>query len=293
MTSGLCRFLVITDTHLGGRTWGVHNPGHSSSVAASVEKLRLEIAQKEIAFVVHLGDLTHDGTDEQIAEARDLFVQMGCPVYALLGNHDAVSEDRGPAWTGAWPEAFPGGRPYYAWNQGDLRCIALQAHYVDPAGTLQPYWVWEKEGGWPDWRIPSEQLTWLERELIAASGKPTLLFTHCSPLPLTRPDEPEAPLDAGAAPLLEVIARHPQVVAVFGGHLHGHRIALRGKTAFITCGSLAEFPFEGRLVTIAPDGLHIETLSVRDHTDATGQQPATLWPAGAESDRRRHLPIQR
>jgi len=291
------RFLILSDSHLGGTDWGVNNPGRSDVVAPYVDWLSKYLEQKPVDLIIHLGDLTHNGSDLEIAEARRLFGSLPCPVRVLLGNHDVVGVDRAPAWIETWPEAFPGHRPYYAFMHRGVQFICLFTYYEERSGRANPWWVWEQNGGWPMWRIPTEQLAFLDTQLTAHSNLPALIFTHCSPFPLYQKpgrDNPP-PLETGAAPLLSVLSSHHNVAATFAGHLHGNQIYQHNGLLMVTSAAMAEYPYTCRLVTVGADHLDIETLTLPEHHDVNHKvvPPERSWPSGLDTDRscRHPLPL--
>jgi 3',5'-cyclic AMP phosphodiesterase CpdA len=163
------------------------------------------------------GDLAEHGAPEEYALAAELIGTLGIPVHVLPGNKDDRATMR---------KAFdlPGEADApidYAADLGPLRLIVVDSTIPgEDRGDLMP-----------------AQLEWLEAELAGAAGRPTIVAMHQPPLVtgmadwdgvIMRPADREA--------LAAVIARHPQVRAIVGGHLH--RIA---------ASSLA-----GRPVIVAP-----------------------------------------
>jgi hypothetical protein len=101
-------------------------------------------------------------------------------------------------------------------------------------------------------RINPQQLAWLDRQL--ATTRWVLLFSHN---PLT----PEA---------LQVLDRHPNVVASIAGNSHTNRITRHNGFWQISTSSLADFPQQARMFRLrrSGQGVALETWMV-DH-DGTG-----------------------
>ena len=80
-------FAVITDTHIGAGTAG-------EDLAAVVASIN---ARRDLAFVVHTGDITEKGRDSEFAEAKRLLGGLSIPWFIVPGNHDAHWIGRGLA----------------------------------------------------------------------------------------------------------------------------------------------------------------------------------------------------
>jgi 3',5'-cyclic AMP phosphodiesterase CpdA len=120
----------------------------------------------------------------------------------MPGNHDDRTKLR---------EAFavPGEGDAPVDYEVDLGPLALVV--VDSTGPG------EEEPG----RFEPAQLERLDRVLADLGEKPVILAMHHSPLPTAMPGWDRANLiPAEDRELAEVVARHPQVRAIIGGHLH-------------------------------------------------------------------------
>jgi Icc protein len=109
------------------------------------------------------GDVAADGRPEEYARARELLGALSAPMHALPGDHD----DRA-ALRAAFGLPGAGAEPIrYAVDCGALRLILCD--------TTQP--------GRDDGRLDADALAWLETTLADASGAPTVVAMHHSPLP--------------------------------------------------------------------------------------------------------------
>jgi 3',5'-cyclic-AMP phosphodiesterase len=170
--------------------------------------------------VVATGDLTDHGSADEYALLAELLAPLPMPVYLVAGNHD----DRG-----ALQRAFPqhaylaGDDPFiqYAVDDFEVRLLVLD--------TTIP--------GEPGGALCAQRLQWLDRAL-RASQCPTIVAQHHPPLAtgLTMMDEMGLADPAGEE---SVIAHHPQVQCVIGGHYHRTAQARFAGTVASICPSTA------------------------------------------------------
>ena len=112
----------------------------------------------------------------------------------------------------------------------------------------------------PDRRAPSMEgcsrfdpptWEWLEKDLEANRERPTLVFTHENLIPPTFLDAPR---------LLQVLHRHPQVLATFTGHLHLDLEFRRQGLVHLLCPAFAAGGRPGfKTVALYPDRLVVNT----------------------------------
>ncbi len=162
-------FAIITDVHA--------DPAHADTINQLVGRLNADAPD----FVVNLGDLIFEGNTATEAQAREWYdvyqnavsgLQM--PVYNAVGCHDVVgigSDNQQNTdfsyGKGLFLERFAkDGRSYYSFDQGSYHCIVL-----DPNDLINGEQVY---------RLPQEQLQWLEGNL-AAAGDAQLLFFFSEP----------------------------------------------------------------------------------------------------------------
>jgi 3',5'-cyclic-AMP phosphodiesterase len=186
----------ISDLHIGGSETGVDPVSHLEAVVEAIRSL-----PNDVDAVLVSGDLTHDGGPAEFQLARELLERLEAPLHVLPGNHDSRSLLR---------QAFElpgmGEEPVnYSVEVGSLRLVAFDSNVPgqDPG------------------RYSPEQLRWLDAELEARPDQPTLLAMHHPPLATGVREWDGINLEPGQRPLLaEVVARHPQLRAIVGGHLH-------------------------------------------------------------------------
>ncbi|HEX5990916.1 MAG TPA: phosphodiesterase [Solirubrobacterales bacterium] len=188
--------LQLSDLHIGGNENGVDPLPRLEAVVEAVRAL----PNRPDAVLVS-GDLTDDGAEAGYQVARDLLERLEAPLHVLPGNHDDRRRLRA-----AFDLSGQGDEPVrYSVDVGELRLVVFDSNVPgqDPG------------------RYDDEQLHWLDAELGAESDRPTLLALHHPPLATGIPEWDEINLEPGQRQrLAEVVARHPQLRAIVGGHLH-------------------------------------------------------------------------
>ncbi|HEY2714644.1 MAG TPA: phosphodiesterase [Solirubrobacterales bacterium] len=187
--------LQLSDSHVGA-DWGVDPVTRLREAVAAVG----ELPDRPDAVLVS-GDLTDNAAVAEYEVVREELAPLRAPVFALPGNHD----ERAPLRQVFGLAGAAGERVDYSAELGPLRLIAFDSTLP---GRI--------EGG-----FDATALAWLDAELAAAPEQPTLLATHHPPL-ATGIDAWDGinVTAADRAALAEVVRRHPQVVAIVGGHLH-------------------------------------------------------------------------
>jgi Icc protein len=186
----------ISDLHIGSNENGVDPVPRLEAVVEAIRSL-----PDGVDAVLVSGDLTHDGGEREFQVARELLERLGAPLHVLPGNHDSRTLLRG-----AFDLPGEGGEPVnYSVDVGELRLVVFD--------SIVP--------GQDPGRYDPEQLRWLDSELRAQPDRPTLLAMHHPPLATGIREWDEINLEPGQREALaEVVARHPQLRAIVGGHLH-------------------------------------------------------------------------
>jgi 3',5'-cyclic AMP phosphodiesterase CpdA len=197
----MARVLQISDTHLSRA---------KPQFADNWAPLRDWVRRQNADLVIHTGDLTVDGADQEgdMRDGAELMRTLGVPFLAVPGNHD-VGE---------------AGNVHQPVN--DERLARWRRHFGPD------WWMRDLEG----WRLvgldslvfgsghPEEarQAAWLRDTLATAGGRRIALFTH-RPFFIEDPDEGDRGYwsvnPAQRAPLLDLVRRH-DVAIVATGHLH-------------------------------------------------------------------------
>jgi 3',5'-cyclic-AMP phosphodiesterase len=186
----------LSDLHLGADWEGVDPQPRLEQVIEAVRSL-----PNPVDAVVVSGDLTAAGSEEDSLAARRLLDRLEVPVHVLPGNHDLRASLRR-----AFELPGEGDEPIdYSVEVGELRLVVLDSTVPgEDRGALE-----------------TEQLRWLGAELGREPERPAILAMHHPPLTTGIPEWDGINLiPAERKALAEVVARHPQLRAIVGGHLH-------------------------------------------------------------------------
>lgn len=190
----------LSDLHIGGNENGMDPIPRLEAVIEAVRGL----PNRPDAVLVS-GDLTDDGAEDGYQLAREMLARLEAPLHVIPGNHDDRSRLRA-----AFDLPGEGAEPInYSVTVGDLRLVTLDSNVPgqDPGD------------------FPPAQLRWLDEELATEPLAPTLLALHHPPLATGMLEWDEINLLAPQREALaEVVARHPQLLGIAGGHLH--RVAI-------------------------------------------------------------------
>lgn len=175
------RIAVLSDVHV--------TPGNVNE--AMLRKAVEEINDAEFDFVVMNGDLTNEGSDEQLRNVKEILDGIRHPLFVLPGNHENN-------WSQSATKTFRD-----LW--GDDRFFAEFDSLIIVGINCGPFM---KMG---DGHIKQEDLHWLRSTLASATpGKRILNFNHYPILP----DDLDNWSD-----YLEVLEDYP-VIAHVNGHYH-------------------------------------------------------------------------
>lgn len=195
------KIIQITDTHLSPSK--PHFNGNW-------EPLRDWIVQTGADIVIHTGDLTVDGADQEddIAFSMELMRQLPMPVLIVPGNHDVghlpgSEQPVDAARLERWRRLA--GPDYWVSDHDNWRLIGLNSLLFGHGDTED-----------------AAQFSWLDEVLAARDGRCVAIFTH-KPLFVDDPREGDTGYwsirPAPRQRLYDLLAAHD--VALFAsGHLH-------------------------------------------------------------------------
>ncbi len=234
------RFVHLSDLHF---LEDAARPQHGVRTAEIFERAFPLVNAVAADFIVAGGDLTSDEKEASYRQARAAFARLNAPVHILMGNHD----DRHVYRSVFHPEKMPSRDPVCgAFVQGSCRFVLLDSHVAGAVhGQLDDY-----------------QLAWLDANLAAQAGQATFVFVHHPPLPIGVRWLDDLGFLNGAD-LVDVLARHAQVRAVFFGHIHQpwirrHRgIVFAGVPALAFQFSATEQEATGRHITRDTPGFRV------------------------------------
>jgi len=189
-------FVQITDAHIDTV------PEH----VALFEQDVAEINNIDPVFVIDTGDLVSRANEVTIAEATQWFdvyssvtSNFNMPLYTVVGNHEPAgihNPEVDPAEPGYNEEMYRDyfGPTYYSFDWGSYHCVVLDPNQF--------------EDGRQFFRIPAEQLGWLQQDLAQRQDWPLLVFYH-----------EQTPLWENRTEAWDVLTQHGEMTA-FLGHLH-------------------------------------------------------------------------
>ncbi|MEI6602911.1 MAG: A/G-specific adenine glycosylase [Clostridia bacterium] len=250
------KFILISDSHIGAPAIAYQQqqgyPEHLPEIIAALD--RWIRTQKDVAFVLHAGDMVDEATAPNIKLARQLF-QLSVPVYLCLGNHDLDAPDALALWLKHAPDFFPGGAPNYT-IEDNLCAIHVRPNQWDDV----PYFWGSKQ----DAHFLAEQTS-----SIAAANTLQFLCTH-SPAFGVPPEQTGFALPYHAAEeafqteVLALVRQNPAIRWVLSGHSHLNMRVTHEGTQFVTVSSFAEVPFEAKVFEISASQVSMETISLRE-----------------------------
>jgi predicted phosphodiesterase len=217
-------------------------------LANYVEDINAHVPQ--VGFVVHLGDITDDGTEVEFSWARDILDGLHCPLYPVLGNHDNAQDDGKQGW-----KDFAGrDSTSYAFD-------SLGFHFIVIDCTLDPFV--------PPYVECSKSLRdWVAQDLAANRVKPTFILSHYNMW--------ERPWNAefdtvdhyeeygGMAELRQVLEEAGNVLAVINGHVHANRVEVHDGIYYIDVGATLVGKPSIRYFYVFPDRVEVSYAYISD-----------------------------
>jgi 3',5'-cyclic-AMP phosphodiesterase len=186
----------LSDPHIGALWDGVDPAARLEATVAAVSQLR----PRPDALLLS-GDLAENATDAEYSRLRELLEPIEAPLCVLPGNHD----DRAAL------------RRHFDLDGVDDEPIQYE---LEVAG-IRLVVVDTKRNGSDGGELGSDRLTWLDAALGAKPKTTTVVAMHHPPLLTGIP-----PMDAIGLPAADregleaVVAAHPQVQLLVGGHAH-------------------------------------------------------------------------
>ena len=219
-------------------------------------------------LVLVSGDLTDDGQPESYEHFVEVFERLGHRLLVIPGNHDDVDALRA-GLPGAWLAG--GGGVDGVVELGGVRLVCLDS--VSPPGA--------------DGDLTAAQLDWLDG-VLADDRSPAIVALHHPPYEtgIEFMDEIGLAVEASFG-LAAVVARHPHVARVVGGHVHRLVVCDFAGTVAVLAPSVTNAVFldlgarsEGAW-THEPPGLLLhdwsETRGLVTHLLPVGDYPATAF----------------
>lgn len=226
----ILKFGLVTDSHYADIA-----PSGTRYYRESENKMKECIGlmnRKEVDFLVHLGDFKNGAPDrnlENLELIESIYARFNGPRYHVLGNHDldSISKEDFQSLihnTGIDPELT-----HYSFDRGGVHFVVLDANFTSDGIAYQ-----RGNFHWSDANIPENQITWLEKDLVATE-KPVVILTH----QLLDGDEGSHYIN-NAAEVRQVLERHNNVMIVFQGHQHAGQYNLINDIHYYTLKAMVE-----------------------------------------------------
>lgn len=197
------KLLVLTDIHIRGEGQTIIGLDPLERFTAA-----LAHAMRQHSDADHLiltGDLTHSGQVTEYERLKDALGGLLVPVSLMLGNHD-----RRDHFLRVFPQT-----PVTAAGHVQ-RVLDLGTHRAILLDTLDgPPFRPAHHSGW----LCPDRLSWLEQELIAASGQPVIIFLHHPPFKVGFKGMDDIRLENDQK-FLALVRRFPNVAHLVCGHIH-------------------------------------------------------------------------
>ena len=159
------------------------------------------------AFVIHTGDVVHQGELAQLAHVRDLMAEYPVRVIIVPGNHERLDSSIDNFLSILAPPAS-----HYAFDYGGVHFVILNSS----AGDLAP-----------------QQLDWLDADLASRpSSALTMVFVHHPPFDPLGGDHI---MGYSREPFMARMQAYA-VDYVFAGHIHSYDYALQNGTHYYITG---------------------------------------------------------
>jgi 3',5'-cyclic AMP phosphodiesterase CpdA len=250
--------------------------------------LLAELAAAQPDIVLHLGDFTCGGGSFDmpaetfhtvLAEVIAGLQSLAADFYGLPGNHDYVV---GKDW--AYAEQLLGLGPGLGCTidtpVARLILLNAQGHSQTQRDAAIPN---DPTYGW----VNAAELARLEEALASAGARPVLIFCH-QVLYCWCGDQPWADLYGirNAAEVLAVLARYPNVKAIFQAHAHrlDVQVAPLGKQQcwFVVLPAVIEYPLAWLELNVHPGAVQctLRRLPRRDLAELSRQRGDIDWRAG-------------
>ncbi len=297
------RFVHVSDTHLASQRDGIWNNRFLCTMMPEVmDCLGRDLKELDPEFILLTGDVVSSQTREAMMEARDEVERLGVPYYPMGGNHDFVLPESRNWFIEAFRDRLPRPQTYYSFTHKNLHFCVLDA-----------WWMWS-DGGLSEiseanvlrdldtslegarWAIPPHILTWLDKDLRENSSTATVIAVHYPavpiPLRLHKPEFNNGGCLENGDLLLDCLRSHPQVKAIFSGHVHINFVEQIGSITQVVTGALPEFPTEYRDIQVFDDRMEVRTCALSNKEFARRSLIAGMdWTAGDPQDRQVTIPL--
>ena len=247
---------------------------------------------KKIDFVL----VTGDAADKPIKEDFEFIYNylnknLKHKWYYSLGNHDSsvkanfAKKEQLELINEINPKGFNDKKTYYSFKpRRDITFIALDTTYDS----------WISPG-----YLPTEQLTFLDKELQKAKNGTVVIFMHHPTVYPVANTNHEIVNDFA---IYEILKKYENPILILGGHYHGTKIKQDGNIVHVASPALVSYPCAFRIITVNnKKDETIFTFEYRETTLKDIQKKAKVkavgskikWLYGEEADRNNVIVIDK
>ena len=296
---GLKRFGIISDLHLDTKSKnGMKMSEYSTTcLQNTINDLNQE---KDLEFVLVLGDLLLDGELENAKIVRDNLKRLEVPAYVICGNHDFAPADKSKRRIGfnylnidqfvEYFRDFGYGEEqqrYYAREiLPGLRIIGLDACLPDEKSDWGGY-------------LPETQLQWLDKQLSENANAVNIIFIHHNLFRWSHDEqtggEKESFCIKNEVEARNLLAKHKKAVpVVFSGHRHiGLNLFTENEVNYFTVPSINSYPMRYCVFDITSEKISWKTpmvnLSAAKHLESRNNLLTAGWWRDSELRQRSTL----
>ena len=213
------KFIVMSDLHLSKKPWQVRS---ALKMGENAE------------MVLLVGDLTNDGTPEQMALMYQCIAEVlpETPVLAVTGNHDYPHQPSPMIREGICD--YPAlqdwllSRQPYPYHLDDSGAWTVRVNDIEIIG-LNSAWHWRR------FKFPEgAQLKWLEQHLVSSNAKWHIILCH-APLLAHNPKRSDTkPYLSRDEHLQRIIDAHKNIIFI-SGHTH---VSMESPVGCVECDIL-------------------------------------------------------
>ncbi|OYT28277.1 hypothetical protein B6U98_05245 [Thermoplasmatales archaeon ex4572_165] len=228
-------FIQIADFHIGDPRGLIENPKETIGWKAA-RRVIDEVNLLNPDFVIISGDLTFGQAYpfEYIGEYKkcyEILQDFQVPTFLCPGNHDGYLQT-GQDGFKFWEKYF--GPLYYSFDYDDSHFLSINSYDWSKIARFGISFLVFNWGG----SVRSEQLKWIEQDLIQHQTKHQYMNLHHNPIWDTTSESLIGLGYHNREPLLNLIDTY-DVEAVFAGHVHFDDVTIQNDTIFITTTTAA------------------------------------------------------
>ncbi len=224
-------FAIIADPHYDADGSNTANGNMYAEGPRLLSSLVTELnSEHSLDFVITVGDLTN-GVETDYSGFSTTMNDLDVPWYPVLGNWDK-NEDN---WATFYNDYMGRTDTYYSFDSGGYHLVVLDSSVP----------------GQVDGDLDEDQMVWLEADLEANSGKPTLMFMHHM---ADRTDDIFGIDSQAQTRLSGILSSHSQVLSIHSGHIHQNILTYLDNHKNLAYGAVVQYPIGYGIVKLYGGG---------------------------------------